>query len=279
MLKFGIYTNKTRDPGLRATKTVIDVLKQHGFDSYYDADTAKELGVHDFKDAKDADVLFILGGDGTILRAARKYVEFGTNLVGLNTGRLGFMSEIYLEDINLMIDKLLDGDYTVDKRMMLEAEAPGQSTTVMVLNDFVIKGQNQSKMVQLDLYVNGVLAENYNGDGLIIATPTGSTAYALAAGGPIVAPNVNCIVVTPICPHSLYARSIVIKYSDVIRVVSRQQQEAMLISADGQALIKLNGEKGVTIKMSDTCAKFLRIKSDNFFPLLKQKLAQWNATK
>ncbi|MEG1158016.1 MAG: NAD(+)/NADH kinase [Christensenellaceae bacterium] len=276
MIKFGIYTNPKKDIGLVATREIIKVLERHKCEVFYDKDTAKELQLEEYTDAKESNVLLILGGDGTILRAARKYVNHGIYLVGLNIGRLGFMSEIDVHEIDDLIDKIAKDEYVIDERMMLSAYVGDKKEPMMALNDFVIAKHNRTRMIQVQLSVNGTLAENYNGDGLIIATPTGSTAYSLSAGGPIVAPNVNCILITPMCPHSLYARSIITKYSDVITVQPKESVTKVTISADGQPSLSLGEGQSIVIMRSEVNAKFLRVKKDNFFPQLKDKLAQWN---
>ncbi len=279
MLKFGIYTNASKDPELTVTRKVIETFHAEGCEVCYDDGTAELLGISDYTDASEADVLFILGGDGTILRAARKYVSHGTALVGVNIGHLGFMSEINLPDVRSMIGRIKAGDYVFDERMMMQAKINGSGKSFIALNDFVITKENRTRMAQMDLYVNGNLAELYNGDGLIIASPTGSTAYALAAGGPIIAPNVNCFLITPLCSHSLYARSIVTRYSDTIMVKPHAGETDITICADGQETEYLSDEDEVVIQKSVLKARFLRINNDRFFPQLKDKLAQWSITK
>jgi len=275
MLKFGVFTNKSKDQGFAATKTLIKALSRRNCPVSYDEDTAAAMQLEDYTDARHADILFILGGDGTILRAARKYVPYGTCLIGINVGRLGFMSEIYLDEVDLLIDKVLDSDYYVDTRMMLEAHVDALEHPVLALNDFVVRNKNQGKMAHLSFYVNDMFAESYNVDGLVVATPTGSTAYSLAAGGPVVAPNLRCKIVTPICPHTLYSRSVVIKYSDDVSVEAREEEQLSVL-ADGQQLVTLDPGNRVRITNSQIIAKFLRIKPDNFFTQLNEKLAQRN---
>ena len=279
MLKFGVYTNEIKDPGLLATRTVISALERRGCAICYDENTAKALKISDFQDAEHADVLFVLGGDGTILRAARKYVGYGIKLIGINIGHLGFMSEINLDDIERALDQVIQGDYIIDERMMLEAKVSGHKKLLLALNDFIISKVNRTHMVKLDLYMNGSLAELYNGDGLIVATPTGSTAYSLSAGGPIVAPNVNCVLITPICPHSLYARSIIAKFSDVVKVAPFSGEKDVTLTADGQEIVRIRESDEVTICRSGLVTQFIRLKKDHFFPQLKDKLAQWSITK
>ncbi len=274
-MKFGISTNPEKDPGLEATQAVIDALTKAGLDVYYDDELAKIMGMKNFKDASLCDVLFIVGGDGTILRAAHKYVKYGIFLAGVNLGRMGFMSEISLNEVADFIGHVERGEFFIDRRMMLEAFVPSHKMLMYALNDFAVVRKDYTKVARMDLFVNGKLAENYNGDGLIVATPTGSTAYSLSAGGPIVAPNMECIVITPICPHSLYARSIVARPDDEVRVRVASRENGMMLSVDGRHGIDLAHGDTVEIKVTDTSAKFIRINEDAFFPQLKAKLAQW----
>ncbi|WP_066648173.1 NAD(+)/NADH kinase [Christensenella timonensis] len=278
-MKFGVYTNEKKDPGLQATRIVIDALKRHECTVCHDDDTAQMLDISTFEDARHADVLLVLGGDGTILRAARKYVGYGIKLLGINIGHLGFMSEIGMDDLDEAIERVLHEEYLVDERMMLEAHVSNVAKPLLALNDFIISKENRTHMVKLDLYINDSLAELYNGDGLIVSTPTGSTAYSLSAGGPIVAPNVNCVLVTPICPHSLYARSIIAKFSDIIKVAPFDGEEDVTLTADGQDIVRISEQEEVTICRSQSATQFIRFHKNHFFPQLKDKLAQWSITK
>ncbi len=280
MLRFGIFTNPEKDASLSATRKVLQAIKDAGCEVCLDDQTAAFLGIEDFTDAMYSDVLFILGGDGTILRAVHKYVKYGILFAGINIGHLGFMSEIGIAEIDAFISLLMHKKYVVDERSMLEAsissQIDGQKKRVIALNDFVVTRRNRMNIIHLNLYINGTLAENYQGDGIILATPTGSTAYSLSAGGPIVSPNMDCMIVTPICPHSLYARSIVTKNSDILEVEPYACDGDMYVAGDGANTLELHENDRITIKVSDTTAKFVRSSADSFFPLLKSKLAQWD---
>lgn len=275
-MKYGIFTNPSKDVGLVATRRVADALKKAGCHIYYDAQTASELGIKEYSDARHCDVLLIIGGDGTILRAANKYIRYGIFLAGINCGHLGFMSEINIDDVTEFISRVEDGAFIIDERMVLEGEVNSSGKKIYALNDFIIVRKNVTRMMHMELYVNNSCVQEYSGDGIILATPTGSTAYSLSAGGPIISPNVNCILITPICPHSLYTRSIAIKYSDIVKVRPFKHEGGIVLSGDGQYDVELFEGDIVTARMSTVKAKFIRLKSDAFFPQLKAKLAQWN---
>lgn len=271
-MNFGIYTNPTRDQGLRATRILIGILEKAGCEISYDPQTAAALGLETFVSADTCDMLFVIGGDGTILRAVHRYVARGVRFVGINLGHLGFMSEIGLDEVGEFLALVRQGRYRLDTRMMLSAECPG-TPPADVLNEVVITSCERAKTAQMDLLIDGALAEEYNGDGLIIATATGSTAYSLSAGGPIIAPEMACILVTPICPHSLYARSIVTGPESELMVIPRS--DALLVTPDGRAGIALSGSAPVRISRAPLAAQFVRLSSNVFFPTLKAKLAQW----
>ena len=277
-MKFSIYTNPQKDKKYMATKKVLAALCEAGCDVYYDALTARGLGLAAFRDAKECDVLFVLGGDGTILQAAHKYVRCDIALVGINFGRLGFMSEIDIDGIVPFIRTVLAGKYRIDERTMLKTRVPRVDEPVLALNDFIITKQSRSKMIRLDLYVNGSHAEHYIGDGLIVSTPTGSTAYSMSAGGPIISPDIACMLITPICPHSMHARSIVANCTDEITVMCVDTAGKVGISADGRKEMPFMKGDAITITTADIKTKFLRVEADNFYSHLKRKLAQWNRT-
>lgn len=271
-LKAGIYANPQRDMGLVCTREVISALRDAGVDVLLDEETAEELGRREDGFADDSDVLFVLGGDGTILSAVRKYISLGIPVIGINCGHLGFLSELDPGGVPAFIERLKEDTCFADRRMMLDAALP-HGGTLTALNDFVITRRHRTKMARLELYINGVLAERYNGDGLLVATPTGSTAYSLSAGGPIVAPNVRCIVITPMCPHSLYARSLIAGPEDEVEVVS--DQHALVVSPDGLDGEVLGKGERILIRVSQSSALFLRSKPDFFFPGLRSRLEQW----
>lgn len=269
-LNYGIFTNSDRDEGMLATRQLVKTLVEAGQDVSYDVQTAMELGLESWKDARDADALFVLGGDGTILNAARQYVPYGVPIVGINLGHLGFMSELMLDDVDAFVSAMRNGTLVRDERMMLECILP-DGNTFAALNDFLV-ARKERKTARLDLFINDAPADEYNGDGLIVATPTGSTAYSLSAGGPIVAPNVRCIVVTPLCSHSLYARSIIAAPED--RIAVRAAQHDLYVSADGTEPVLLRHGEYALFRASSSVCTFLRTAPDTFFPTLRPRMEQ-----
>ncbi len=275
MVKFGIYTNFDKDKALENTQMVAHAVRDFGGEICLEDDLYGEIEGICRRGYQDADYLFVLGGDGTILSAARKFAGTGINIIGVNLGRMGFLAEINPEEVPWALKKLMDGQFRIETRMMLEAKSDSFKETLLSLNEFVVSPRNLPRMVSLELKINGSFAEKYYCDGMIISSPTGSTGYTISAGGPIIAPNVDCILVTPVCAHTLNARSIVLNENDVTEVISGSKDVPLFVTADGQQSKQLDGSAKVVIKKSDIHARFVRLKQRNFYELLKVKLAQW----
>lgn len=212
---------------------------------------------------KGYELVFVIGGDGTILKAARYYSNYSCAVFGINLGRLGFLSQAGEKDLSLAVQKVIEGDYNLEERIMLSC---GKHNA---LNDFVIKGTETSRMSKFSLTVNGKFVCEYQADGIIISTPTGSTAYGMSAGGPVLAPDVNSIAITPICPHTFDARPLVINADSEISITPSKNQK-YLISADGQE--NFESKKEITIIKSKVCAKLALLKTNDFYSVLRDKL-------
>lgn len=223
------------------------------------------------------DCLMVLGGDGTLLRSARESAPRGVPLLGINLGHLGFLTEIDLPDLLSGLEKLLAGQYFIEERMMLEARVVRAGHTVessIGLNDAVITKGAFARLIHLETYVNDEFVSTYPADGLIVATPTGSTAYSLSAGGPLVTPELELMMVTPICPHSLWSRPLVISGQSQVRVVVRSKNEEIMLTVDGQHGYSLKENDTVLVHPSVYRARFVRLRPHSFFYLLRQKLRE-----
>ena len=210
------------------------------------------------------DIAFVIGGDGTILKTARFFAEEETAIFGINLGRLGFLSQSSKEDFARSLEKIQKGEYRIEKRLMLETE--GQ----IALNDFVIKSPEQGRTARFQLKINGKGVCNYLADGIIISTPTGSTAYGLSAGGPVLSPDIEAFVIVPICPHTLTARPLVIPADEEISISASGDEKEFILSVDGQGNYKLNKE--IKIKKSPLRAKLLILDDTEFYTILRNKL-------
>ena len=204
--------------------------------------------------------VFAIGGDGTMLKTTRFYSEFGTAVMGVNLGRLGFLSLITPDEIKKLAQMLISGDYDIQNRIMLEAK------DVKALNDFVIKGSTCNRTSKFSLYINDRHVYDCIADGIVVSTPTGSTAYGLSAGGPVLSPELDCVVIVPICAHTMTVRPLVIPDSEKITVKS----ESLNVSADGQQTI--NNLNTVVIEKSEHNAKLAFPKDEFFYSILKNKL-------
>lgn len=209
------------------------------------------------------DFVFVIGGDGTILKAARFYSDFGTPVLGINLGRLGFLSQATPDDLEITVKKIINEEYKVEHRMMLTAG--GYSA----LNDFVIKGGLTGRTSRFALQINGKLVCEYLADGIIISTPTGSTAYGMAAGGPVLSPEMEAIAIVPICPHTFSARPIVVSANDEIKILPCPNNEYN-VSVDGQVVFNLSGE--LLITKPEKKANLALLVENDFYSILRNKL-------
>lgn len=209
-----------------------------------------------------------VGGDGTILRAASAAAVYGKPVLGVNMGRIGFFSEIGADDFESALKKLDRGEYSIESSSMLSCNLGGVSLG-SCLNDFVIHRQELSSITHFDLEIDGGTVGDVMADGLIVGTPAGSTAYTMSAGGPVVAPKLDCILATPICPHSLTVRPIVASVSSLIVV---RIKSACRLSMDGQDLRVLGPGDVLSFRHSDKTARFVRFENRNVFRLIREKL-------
>lgn len=214
-----------------------------------------------------------IGGDGTLLRAARYYASFSVPVFGVNMGRLGFLAQSSLNEIGVSLQKILNGQYNCEERLMLSAN-PGR---LSALNDIVIKSESFSRTARLFVSINGNNVCDYLADGLIISTPTGSTAYNISAGGPILVPRLNAFIIVPICPHSLNARPLVIPSNEKIVITSADNTKRLKIAADGQNLFSVPENSPITIRKHKNKAKILMLNDKSFYSVLKEKL-YWGMT-
>ena len=275
----GIHWNSSKRQGLGVADRLIGMLRRRGVDVCLNAELSADAGISDcLVDQFDrCQLLFVLGGDGTILSGLDCAIPNDLPIVGINLGRLGFLTELETNQLDdNVIDRLLCEDYAIDTRMTMMVE--GQDyLKYFALNDIVITRATPSvRILSLEYEANGALVDCISGDGLIVATATGSTAYSLSAGGPVVLPGLECFVLTPICPHTLNARPVVVsadERSTVRMVDDRGGAHAVL---DGRRVIALDRNKPeITIRRSIRQARFVRMYEKNYYGLLRNKLSEW----
>lgn len=211
----------------------------------------------------DCDFAFIIGGDGTILKATRFFSKFNICVFGINLGHLGFLSQAGEENLESAVKCILNSNYKTEYRLMLS------TGKYNALNDFVIKGEISSRVSNFKLEIDGKFVCEYFADGIIISTPTGSTAYGMAAGGPVLTPDTDAIVIVPICPHTFSARPIVVSSSSKIKIISCPDNQ-YIVSADGQEVFEFNKE--ITITKSENNAKLALLNDNDFYSVLRNKL-------
>lgn len=213
----------------------------------------------------DVDLAIVIGGDGSFLKAARYFSQYSIPILGVNMGRLGYLAQIKPDDIDEVINKIKLKQFEIDKRLMLKAN------NKTALNDIVVKGETCSRTATLDLYINDKLLCSYVSDGLIVSTPTGSTAYSLSAGGPVVSPELECFLIIPICPHTLNTRPVVVPINEKI-VIKNHEKSRLNVSFDGQVDIVVEDEIEIEKNDKNTQILILNQQKDKFYDILKEKL-------
>jgi NAD+ kinase len=218
------------------------------------------------------DILISVGGDGTMLRTARMIGGHRVPILGVNLGSLGFLAEIPVDELDICLTEVLEGKYRIEERMMLQASVGNTPLKDAALNDIVLALSNSSRMVSIETFVNDEYLSTFRGDGLIIATPTGSTAYALSNGGPIVTPTTHSILLSPICPHTLTARTVIVPDDSVIRLRVESAHNNVNLAADGQPQKLLKPPMEITIRKASSSAQLVKRLNTSFYDVLRRKL-------
>jgi len=228
----------------------------------------------DIEFCKKIDLLISLGGDGTILRAARLIGRYEKPILGINFGGLGFLTESPAHKLEETLDNIYRGDFSIEERMLLSASKIGQSEIFTAFNDVVVSGEAISRLINLEVAVNGEYLTVYTADGLIISTPTGSTAHSLSAGGPIVSPDTEMILLTPICPHTLTNRPVIVnKESEIsIGISMNSFLPKGLITIDGQTVFHIAKDERIVVKSAPFHIKLVTFKTHSYFEILRRKL-------
>lgn len=277
--KIGIHWNSSKESGLEVARRLIRVLSNRNIRASVNKSLADIFGEPELCDCcgfSDCEMLIVLGGDGTILRALDYAIPNDLPILGVNLGRLGFLTEIEMANLERDMQLVLDGGYTIDERMTMCVEGYDDDK-MFALNEIVIdRSTPEVRVLSLEYSANGTIVDRISGDGLIIASATGSTAYSLSAGGPIVAPGLDCFVLTPICPHMLNVRPVVLSAADRIAVRLTDNRNGARAVLDSRKFIPMEGRDAVmTIRRSARNARFIRLHDRNYFDLLRGKLSEW----
>lgn len=270
MKKIIIIPNLVRDVNGVGTKKVIESIKQRGIEAVMDNSLKGynfDCTFADIDSINDADMAIIIGGDGTILASSNRYINTETPVLGINHGNKGYLTELEKDDIK-GLESILAGNYIVDKRPVIKVEHNGNE--FYCINEASIHRGNSPKMLNMEIIIESVTMNKYRADGLIVATSSGSTAYSLSAGGPIVNPLVNAFVITPVCPDNLYLRSMVVPTDDKI-CIKLQDTEASSFSVDGKLIAELAGNHSITLTNGGYLPT-VRQNENSFYNKIKSKI-------
>ena len=275
--RVGLVAKSASREALRTANELAEWLERRDLEVRLDETTLRAFPERQgpaFDPEEEVDLVLVLGGDGTLLSVARS-VRHGTPILGVNLGSLGFLTEVGRNELYPTLVRVLAGNYSLEKRSLLRVELQrggGQTAVWDVFNDAVIAKSALARIIRLTLTVDGNLVGNFRADGLIVSTPTGSTAYNLSAGGPIVAPDLPVAVITPICPHTLSLRPLVVPDDRVIEVVLETQREEVYLTLDGQEGTSLGYQNRVRIQRSEASVHLVRTAERTFFESLRGKL-------
>lgn len=277
MKKIGIIVKKGLPGALDAIKGLLTLLKKKGFRVFVESESAAILKIKGYPQQKIpslVDMIMVLGGDGTLLSVAGLVGDKGIPILGVNVGGLGFITEITLNEIQEGIDRIIAGHYLLEERIMLSASVYRGRRKVFkasALNDVVIHKSALARMIEFDTHINQMYVTALRADGLILSTPTGSTAHSLSAGGPILYPTLESFVITPICPHTLTQRPIVLPDKFILQITIKGGDDVYL-TIDGQTGFPLNVKDIIEVKKADYKTRFIRFHDRDYFEILRTKL-------
>ncbi len=265
-------------------RALIDFLERHKAKIVLDAGIADMFADSDYKIverdalARQCNLAIVVGGDGTLLNAARSLAEPNVAVLGVNLGRLGFLVDVSPEDMAVQLEQIFGGDFTEERRTLLHATVTRDGEPVddsTALNDVIIHKKDIARMIELDTWIDGHFLNSNRSDGLIVATPTGSTAYALSGGGPVLHPALNALTLVPICPHTLSYRPIVINDESVIEIVIHKGVLKAQISCDGQINMTLDPDDRITVRKHEHTLRLIHPPGYEYFDILRRKL-RWS---
>jgi NAD+ kinase len=282
MKTIGIFPYLKKPRATEVSLELANLLKKSGFEVVMEDKIAKQLGQEEWGLDKEGllssiDLGIVLGGDGALLYLARLLYPREIPIFGINLGRLGFLTEVEDKDLNFAVEKLKQGDFLMENRIMVGAEVVRRGKPVgslVGLNDIVINKGASSRMLRLEILIDRYLTATMPADGLIISTPTGSTAYSLSAGGSILDPQLSALILTPICAHSFFTRPLVVGSKSIIEVKFTELANEAILTADGQEGIRLEADDVIRIFTAPHFTKFVRFKEKSFYNILREKIKQ-----
>ena len=273
MERFYIVTNDGKDKDRKITRHICDILKRAGKTCLLAQKDEKKNIIPDTV-PRELDCAIVIGGDGSLIEVAR-LVKSESPILGINMGTLGYLTEVEISDLDEALGKILDGNYQIESRMMLEGSFEKADSDI-ALNDIVVSRKGDLRVIHFNIYVDGAFLNSYEADGMIVSTPTGSTAYNLSAGGPIVEPTASMIVLTPICSHALNTSSIVLPAEDEIVIEIGEgrngREEEVFVTFDGADVVELRTGDKVTITKSQHETKLMKLSKVSFLEILRRKM-------
>lgn len=279
MNRFYLVVNPAKDPGFKLAKEICRYMERNGAVCRYQVHPRSREGIY-FSRPEDVpegtEAVLVLGGDGTMIRAARDLVELDLPLVGVNLGTLGYLTEIPKNEVFPSLDRLLKGEFQIEERMLLQGTLQGRDgeETDLAVNDIVIGRSLSMRAVRCEVRINGSVLHYYNADGMILSTPTGSTAYNLSAGGPVVEPTAHLILLTPIAPHTLNNRCIVLDPDDEVTLrICGSQEDRSSVLFDGDIGGSLAVGDSIVVKASDKRMKLIKLRQTSFLDALRDNMS------
>ncbi len=274
MLCIGIILHSRRQDALAYARQIVAFLNARQVTVCAEDEFAGDLGVKCFSETVKADVIVSLGGDGTLLRGVQYAFQWEAALLGINLGRVGFLTEVEPQEIERALADVIEGRYELDERPVLHVSAGEKHWHA--LNDVVLSRGGRARLTTINALVDGELSGRFVADGVVVATPTGSTGYSLSAGGPIISPKVKCMVITPICAHTLQHRPTVVHGEASIRLeLQPEDVQTASLQVDGQSCMELTSGMYADVRMDARPLRLIRMKPQNFFQLVRDKLTEW----
>lgn len=276
MKKLGIYVNRNKDVDFSVTNKIIDYAEKQGFSCQILLDTKKDCAEKNAELLKEQDFVIVLGGDGTVLRIASIAAKANIPILSVNLGHLGFLTELEINEIEDGINKIKNNNFFIEERMMLSCVVNGQE--FLALNDICLQRASRARLLKFKAYAGDEFIDSLSADGVLVSSPTGSTAYSLSAGGPIVSPKLSLMLMTPICAHTLRARPVVFS-DDEILTFKTEEKCGFAVICDGQHKQSDDVINAVKISKSEFLLKLINFKQKSFFDRLQTKFIEWNNNK
>jgi NAD+ kinase len=276
----GLVLNTEKDNSEKISKEMIQLIKQKGLEYLLEEDGAKELDLKHkraiFKTMREkADLIIVFGGDGTFLHTSLNFIGTGIPLMGINLGRIGFLTEIETNELSEALDDIVNKNYTVESRNTLQVSIKRDDKVInnkYAINDVVINRCADGEMLKVNMHINNEFVNSYRGDGIIVSTPTGSTAYSFSAGGPIINPKVKAILITPLSPHAVHVKPMVISDDEVINIDVEGKKDKIYLTTDGRNSIKIKNEDIIEIKSSEQEISLIKFPDRTFYTILRNKM-------